>query len=72
MKATLSKRNGEKKVFKESIVKESSTDKANLDALIGSLVKVKKQVNEALTEIVEAERSKLTTNNKGRGIYEYR
>lgn len=75
MKATLSKRNGEKKVFKESIVKESSTDKANLDALIGSLVKVKKQVNEALTEIVEAERSKLTTNNKttkGRGFYEYR
>lgn len=69
VKARLFKRNGEIKVFKESIAKESSAEKSNLDALIGSLVKVQKQVNEALTEIVEAERS--TSNNKttkGRGI----
>jgi hypothetical protein len=62
--ATLSKRNVEIKVFKEPVVRDLGQDKNNLDVLIGSLIKVQKQVNDALTEIVESEKGIITNSSK--------
>lgn len=68
--ATLTLRNGECKEYKEVIERQSGQEGSKLNGLVKSLTKIQKDINDSLSELVEAERgtSNTTTKHTSQGI----
>lgn len=68
--ANLTLRNGECKEYKEVISKQIEPQGRKLDGLINSLTKIQKNINNSLTEVVEAERGASNTTKQAQGTFE--